>query len=100
MTEISIEKDVMTVKLKGELDHHTCRSIREDTDMKTEATRPKILRLDFSEVKFMDSSGVGLVMGRYRQMTLLGGRVEVVNIPPHLDKMFRISGLSALGVIR
>ncbi len=100
MTEISCEKDVMTVKLKGELDHHFCRKIREETDRKTEALRPKLLRLDFSQVKFMDSSGVGLVMGRYRQMTLLGGKLEVVGIPPHLNKMFKISGLSALGVIR
>ena len=100
MTDISSEKGVMTVKLSGELDHHTCKKIREDTDMRAEAERPKLLRLDFSAVKFMDSSGIGLVMGRYRQMALTGGRVEVVNIPSHLEKMFKISGLVSLGVIK
>ena len=48
----------------------------------------------------MDSSGVGLVMGRYRMMKLLGGMLHVVNIPDHLYRIFAMSGLEGLGVLR
>ena len=58
-----------------------------------------LLVLDFSAVQFMDSSGVGLVMGRYRQMNLLGGRLRVVNVPENFDRVFRLSGLAGLGVM-
>ena len=48
----------------------------------------------------MDSSGIGLVMGRYRMISLLGGRLEVVNVPPNLKKIFVLSGLENLGVMK
>ena len=60
---------------------------------------PTLLRLDFSGVSFMDSSGIGLVMGRYRMMALQGGRVSVENVPEGLKKMMQLSGLGALGVL-
>lgn len=48
----------------------------------------------------MDSSGVGLVMGRYRQMSLTGGVLRVINVPDRLYRIFAMSGLEALGVLR
>lgn len=100
MLEIEKTDNIMTAKLSGELDHHSCQKIRQKIDSRAESERPKVLLLDFSGVKFMDSSGVGLVMGRFRQMSLMGGRLQVVNIPEHLQKMFQLSGLSALGVLK
>lgn len=52
--------------LSGEIDHHTAAAMRADIDAAAAAQQPKILRLDFADVTFMDSSAVGLVMGRYR----------------------------------
>ncbi len=100
MLHIKYEDDVMTVSLSGELDHHRCSNIRKKIDSRTESQRPKLLVLDFSEVIFSDSSGVGLVMGRYRQMLLLGGKLQVVNVPENLKKVFRLSGLEGLGVMK
>ncbi|MBQ9742468.1 MAG: anti-sigma factor antagonist [Ruminococcus sp.] len=98
--EIKHEGRVMTVMLTGELDHHTCSKIRQKIDSCAESERPALLCLDFSGVQFMDSSGVGLVMGRYRQMSLIGGRVQVVNVPDNMERMFVMSGLPALGVMK
>lgn len=58
----------VTIWLSGELDHHAARSLREQIDGAVDRTGAKRLRLDFEGVTFMDSSGIGLVMGRYRLM--------------------------------
>lgn len=98
--EIRNEENTMTVMLCGELDHHNCAALRKSIDAAAESERPKVLKLDFSQVKFMDSSAIGLVMGRFRQMSFLGGTLQVVNIPQPLQRMFALSGLEVLGVFR
>jgi len=100
LLQILCEEDVLIAKLSGDLDHHRCSEIRKKIDARAEAHRPKKLVLDFSDVLFSDSSGVGLVMGRYRQMLLLGGKLEVINVPQNLQKVFRLSGLEGLGVMK
>lgn len=89
----------MTALLSGEIDHHTAREIRQSIDGETERLHPTMLLLDFSQVKFMDSSGIGLIMGRFRLMQLLGGYLKVINIPPHLKRLIELSGVGALGVL-
>lgn len=100
MLELEFSNSVLTAHLSGELDHHTAAVIRKKIDSKAEALRPKTLTLDYQNVQFMDSSGIGLIMGRYRQMSLIGGTVEVKNVPPHLKRMFSLSGIDTLGVIK
>lgn len=99
MLEIFSEDNIITARLSGELDHHRCSAIRKKIDARAESERPMLLRLDFENVRFMDSSGVGLVMGRYKQMMLLGGKLQVVNVPENIEKVFRLSGLEKLGVM-
>lgn len=94
------ENNVLTAYLDGEIDHDVAAKIRMRVDSAAQSLRPKILCLDFGGVSFMDSSGVGLVMGRYRQMKLLGGSLRVVNIPDGIYRIFAISGIEALGVLR
>ena len=96
---ISENGDTVTVYLTGDIDHHSARSIREDTDAVVQMKKPSVLNLDFSEVSFMDSSGIGFIMGRYRLMSLYGGAVRVINVPEGLAKMMNLSGLSALNII-
>ena len=93
------EDNVLTAELSGELDHHRCQEIRKKIDARAESERPKVLVLDFGKVGFMDSSGVGLVMGRYRQISLLGGRLSLCNVPENIQRVFRLSGLESLGVL-
>ena len=95
---ISFQKNTMTVFLQGEMDHHSARQIREITDGLIRQKHPRELRLDFSSVSFMDSSGIGLIMGRYRIMSLYDGVLRVVNVPEPLRKMMMLSGLDALDI--
>ena len=90
----------LTAVIACEIDHHTAKPLREGIDKALFEKKPELLLLDFSGVRFMDSSGIGLVMGRYRMISLLGGRLEVVNIPPALKKIFDLSGLGNLGVMK
>jgi len=64
-----------------------------------ERCRPESLVLDFGEVTFMDSSGIGLVMGRYKVIKEIGGRVTLRNTPAHIKKVMRLAGIDKLAVI-
>ncbi len=94
------ENGVLTAFLDGEIDHDAAAKIRTRVDSTAESLKPRVLCLDFKDVGFMDSSGVGLVMGRYRAMKLMGGTLRVVNVPDRLYKIFAMSGIEGLGVLR
>ncbi|MGI6706973.1 MAG: anti-sigma F factor antagonist [Clostridia bacterium] len=87
------EADTLTVTLSGELDHHTSEYIREELDRLIEDVSIKHLILDLRCLQFMDSSGIGVVLGRYRTMAKRKGSVSVKNTTPHIDKIFEVSGL-------
>ena len=94
------ENGVLTAFLDGEIDHDAAAKIRTRVDSTAESLKPRVLCLDFKDVGFMDSSGVGLVMGRYRAMKLMGGTLRGVNVPDRLYKIFAMSGIEGLGVLR
>ncbi len=93
------ENDIVTAMIYGDIDHHNAKEIRETIDVYVEKEHPKVLNLDFSKVEFMDSSGIGLIMGRYRIMQMLNGSVKVINIPDNIKRIIKLSGLLGLGVI-
>ncbi|MBE6760545.1 MAG: STAS domain-containing protein [Ruminococcaceae bacterium] len=95
---IQAEERTLTALLEGEIDHHTAKAMREEIDSAAVRMEPKLLRLDFSRVGFMDSSGIGLIMGRFRLMKESGGSVEVINVPIGMAKMMRLAGLGRLGI--
>ena len=64
--QLNYKEGVLTAKLSGEIDHHSAREMREAIDDAAQKLKPYCLRLDFTEVPFMDSSGVGLILGRVR----------------------------------
>ena len=92
---VRIEKAESTVKafLNGEIDHHCAPAIRNEIDLAVDESHPENLIIDFGEVTFMDSSGIGLVMGRYQTMKSIGGRVTLENTPAHIKKVMRLAGL-------
>ena len=100
MLRTEYKNNILTAYIDGEIDHDSAAKIRSRIDGAAQSLKPKLLNLDFSAVSFMDSSGVGLVMGRYRQMKLIGGALRVVNVPDRLYRIFAMSGLEALGVLR
>ena len=92
-------EESVTAYLSGEIDHHSARSIRAEIDDTVNRARPASLILDFRDVGFMDSSGIGLVMGRYALMQELGGELQVVNLSGHIKKVMKLAGLDRLAVI-
>lgn len=91
--------EVVTAWLSGEIDHHSAKEMRETIDREIERWRPTLLILDFRDVSFMDSSGIGLVMGRYKNMSFIGGEVRVTNCSPCIYKVMKVAGLDRLAEI-
>ena len=95
---VSSYGQTLTAFIEGDIDHHTAKDIRDAIDNYAEKHRPQVLEIDFSGVQFMDSSGIGLIMGRFKLMNALKGKLKVVNVPKGLERMVKLSGLMALGI--
>ena len=91
--QIVSENDTLTVYLSGEIDHHTAQPLREKTDQVLFLKSPETLVLDFSGVSFMDSSGVGFVMGRYKKAASIHCKTAVTGLKPRDKKIMAMSGL-------
>ncbi|GGJ59458.1 stage II sporulation protein AA (anti-sigma F factor antagonist) [Anoxybacillus voinovskiensis] len=91
--DFEVKQNVLLVRLSGELDHHTAEALREKvTDlMETKPIRHIVLNL--SELTFMDSSGLGVILGRYKQIKNVGGEMIVCAISPAIKRLFDMSGL-------
>ncbi len=94
--KIEVNDSVITAFLEGEIDHHSASVIRYEIDAAVEKVNPEVLILDFKDVTFMDSSGIGLVMGRYKIMKPIGGELHVSNTSPHIYKVMKLAGLDRL----
>ena len=96
--DFTAEGDRLTVFLRGELDHHAASDIRQQVDTAVLSHRCRQLTLDFSGLSFMDSSGIGLIMGRYRLIRSLGGELTVSGASPRLQTVMRLAGLDRLPI--
>jgi len=98
--DVKIENlpEVMFVRLSGEIDHHNARQIREQVDSAVEMHKPKKLCLDFKDVTFMDSSGIGFIMGRYKLIQLYEGSLEIINISHTINRVIKLSGIDKLNI--
>lgn len=85
--------DRMIVRLEGELDHYCAQSIRRELDGMLADPSLRHLILDFSALNFMDSSGIGVVLGRYRLLRERGGTLGVVHMNKHIARIFHMSGM-------
>ena len=97
--KINVTGEVVTAYLMGELDHHTAKEMREVIDSAVELNMPSMLVLDFRDITFMDSSGIGLVMGRYRNLQKSGAELHITGTPPQISKMFKLAGVERLAKI-
>ena len=95
-TDIKISSDIVRVYLLGDIDHHSATKIREEIDEAILRSKPKTVVLDFSDVGFMDSSGIGLVMGRYRLLKELGGEIEIENASKTITRLLALGGIEQI----
>lgn len=91
-----ISENILVVELLGELDHHEAQHIREGIDEAAQANGAKCLVLDFSKVRYMDSSGIGVVLGRYRKLTDRGGEVAIVSCSAMVKTILNMAGIFSL----
>ena len=90
---LKAEGTTLTAIFTGELDHHVCPEAREKIDMKLNGGIYNKLIFDFRGLTFMDSSAIALVMGRYKYVSVLSGRVYVVTSDAKMKKILTLSGL-------
>ncbi len=84
------------MRLDGEIDHHSSAEIRESLDRMIAENRPKALVLELDKIDFMDSSGLGLVLGRYRRMAEIGGKLLVKNPTSRTERILKMAGVDKL----
>ena len=90
----------VTIALSGEIDHHNAAALRLEADEAIQSAAAPNVRLDFADVSFMDSSGIGFVLGRYRIVESYGGNIEVVNLSDRLFSMMKLAGLEKLVTLK
>ena len=86
----------LTVCPSGELDQHMAEKIRNTIDSEILKRGAKTLIFDMNEIPFMDSSGIGMLIGRYKLMKRMGGQVEVTGMKEPVRRIFRMSGLNQI----
>lgn len=86
----------ITAALFGDIDHHSAREIRSELDEVIAASCPELLIIDMENVGFMDSSGIGLILGRLKSVRAVGGELLIKNAREEIAAVIRLSGLSTL----
>ena len=91
-----VNNQTLIAALSGEIDHHVCEKLRKDIDDEMKIYGAKNLIFDFSDVTFMDSSGIGVVLGRYKKVNQLGGHVIIRNASHIVKRILDMSGVFTL----
>lgn len=91
--EKKIERQTLLLRLNGEIDMNTADSLRQAIDNEIERRGVRSVILNLQDVEFIDSSGLGVILGRYKKLLPLGGKLKITNVPPHIFKIMELSGL-------
>ena len=101
MIEYEAGKDnSLKIFIVGEIDHHSSETLRKEIDRIILSYSPKSVLLNFKKVSFCDSSGIAVVLGRYKLMNKIGGQLFLENLPKQVDSIFRLSGLNKLVTVK
>ncbi len=87
------EDKQLIFEINEDIDECVVQKIRRRLDNEIERYMPKEVIFDFNKVSFMDSAGIGLILGRYKLANMLGGKVEVTNLTTPVRKIFEMSGI-------
>ncbi len=97
MESIYYEEDKqLVIKILYEIDECSVQKIRGRVDYELERYMPKKVIFDFDNVTFMDSAGIGLIIGRYKLANMLGIEIEITNLTHSVKKIFEMSGILKL----
>ena len=87
------KEDTLVVRIPVEVDHYFADAVREEVDRRLQTENIHRLEFDFGKTEFMDSSGIGLLMGRYKLMKALGGTVYITHAGARIQKILMLSGI-------
>ena len=87
---------ILILKIHGDIDHHSAKTLREEIDSHIYLYRASTVLLDLSEIDFMDSSGLGLILGRYTKIKELGGKLVITDPNPGVMKILELAGTQKL----
>ena len=96
--KISYQKEdkQLLVEITEEIDHYLAEKIRRKVDDEITRYMPRKTIFDFSRVSFMDSAGIGMIIGRYKMMKLIGGSLEIINISQTVRRILEMSGINKI----
>lgn len=87
---------ILIVEITEEIDHHIADKIRRSVDNEITRYMPRKTIFDFSRVTFMDSAGIGMIIGRYKMIKMLGGELEIENATRNVRKVLEMSGITKI----
>ena len=88
------EKDkLLNLEIDEEIDHHRSENLRRTIDYEIQRRNPKTVILDFNNVYFMDSAGIGMVIGRYKTASMVGANLEMKNVKDSIKRIFEMTGV-------
>lgn len=93
---IKSENGTAVAQLSGEIDHHSAKELRAELDKFVITMQPETLAIDLSSITFMDSSGIGLIIGRYKLLKECGGKLEIRSPQPYIRRVLRLSGIERI----
>ena len=91
-----VQENCLTIYLPGEVDEHNADEIRREADAVNGRNHIRYVIFDFEKTDFMDSSGIGVVMGRYKTISLIGGEVWAVHTNARIKKILTLSGVTKI----
>ena len=96
MGEFQVIDNCLMVKMPAEVDHHGAAFICENADWYIMKEDVYNVVFDFENTRFMDSSGIGIIMGRYKKIACFGGRVYAIHVDRQIQRILRMSGLNEI----
>ncbi len=99
IVNFALKKNILIVRLRCDLDHHNTEKVRDVIDYNIEKKEVRHVLIDMEDVSFMDSSGIGLILGRYKKIVAKDGRIAFINIAHDIAKMLKLSGIFLLAKV-
>ena len=93
---VSFERGILTAKILGDIDHHSAKAVRQKIDNSMFQHKPSLVLLDLRSVDFMDSSGLGLILGRYNTANELGAEFRICSPSRNVKKILELAGIERI----
>lgn len=88
-----VDEKILLIEFTEDIDHHLTEEIRRRVDYEIQRLFPRKIVFDFDRVSFMDSAGIGLLLGRYKLALTYGAKIEIINVKNQIKRILDMSGI-------